>query len=628
MTKILTEDVVRDNARDKIGLFDTDSAKSGVGQITTFNQLGFDGVSDKPDGWYLPNNRQDVALVLEAKSSKYSISEQKYVDELQKNMNIVSKQYNKVVGVLYNGVNTRIFRGTEELKIRGRELIQNLDFYLSLYNNNDIDKEKIYTLTARINNSLHFDFGIKNLYHRMIFTACALVAKRFNALMVEGMDYSEFHNAILNSLNKEMRKAKNHNQKLGLLADVFTEIKMNINVDTDDVNEQERVTKLISQFIDWITQISDNINSDVWRGEDVMGIFFNEFNRYKTKSESGQVFTPEHITDFMYRIIDINKDDTVLDAACGSGGFLVKSMANMISEAGGIKTDKAKSIKSNQLYGIEFDREIYALACANMLIHKDGKTNLEQLDTRTEQAVKWMKSISFKTEVVEYNGKKLEVFTENLTSNPVTKVLMNPPFEQKYGCMTIVSNVLSSVPRNTLCAFILPDKKLEKTTKKLKQEIFQNNRLEKIIKLPEKLFSEGVVTSIFVFRSGIPQENREIFACYMEDDGLVNVKNKGRHDIYNKWNDIENYWIDVVRKQSGDKSCQWIKPGEHLSYQLPKKPFSISEADFVKTLMDFQMFEQEIDVKTFKQDILERVMYSSDVEEGQNKISINLNEDK
>ena len=33
-------------------------------------------------------------------------------------------------------------------------------------------------------------------------------------------------------------------------------------------------------------------------------------------------------------------------------GFLLKSMANMISEAGGMKTDKAKEIKSQQLFGI------------------------------------------------------------------------------------------------------------------------------------------------------------------------------------------------------------------------------------------------------------------------------------
>lgn len=55
--------------------------------------------------------------------------------------------------------------------------------------------------------------------------------------------------------------------------------------------------------------------------EDVMGIFFNEFNRYKKKSESGQVFTPDHITSFMYRLIEVNQNDKVLDAACGSGAF-------------------------------------------------------------------------------------------------------------------------------------------------------------------------------------------------------------------------------------------------------------------------------------------------------------------
>ena len=37
----------------------------GVGQLTTFNQLGFTGVADKPDGWYLPDNHADTAVVLE-----------------------------------------------------------------------------------------------------------------------------------------------------------------------------------------------------------------------------------------------------------------------------------------------------------------------------------------------------------------------------------------------------------------------------------------------------------------------------------------------------------------------------------------------------------------------------------
>ena len=164
--------------------------------------------------------------------------------------------------------------------------------------------------------------------------------------------------------------------KIDFLLEVYREIRMN-NPDNQDA---------INDFIGWVSQISDCVNSDFWNGEDVMGIFFNEFSRYKAKSESGQIFTPDHITSFMYRLIDVNKHDHILDATCGSGAFLVKAMCNMIKESGGVNSDLYKSITQNQLFGIEFDREIFALACANMLIHKDGKTNIEHMDSRTKDA--------------------------------------------------------------------------------------------------------------------------------------------------------------------------------------------------------------------------------------------------
>lgn len=286
-------------------------------------------------------------MVLETKASKISLGAPQ-VKELLKNIRIMNAKYEHVVGILYNGESTRVFKNGEEYKEKGSEKLHNIAYYTALFNVDHIDKQRIYELTARINNCLHFEFGIRNLYHRMIFTACALVAKRYDALMVSGMDYSEFHNAILNCLNKELLRDKHQNQKLSLLADVFSEIRMNLNVNSEDEKEQEHVKDLISNFIDWVTEISDCLNSDAWRGEDVMGIFFNEFNRYKKKSESGQVFTPEHITDFIYRILEVNQDDRVLDATCGSGGFLVKAMANMIDEAGGVNTEKpGKSNRTN-----------------------------------------------------------------------------------------------------------------------------------------------------------------------------------------------------------------------------------------------------------------------------------------
>ena len=396
-------------------------------------------------------------------------------------------------------------------------------------------------------------------------------------------------NSILSTLSKSLEESRKQNLKLDLLIEVYSEIKMNNTTNQD----------AIDNFIEWIAEISDCVNSDFWNGEDVMGIFFNEFNRYKKKSDSGQVFTPDHITSFMYRLIDVDKDDRVLDAACGSGAFLVKAMCNMVKEAGGVKTKKAATIKDVQLYGIEFDREIFALACANMLIHKDGKTNLEQLDSRTQEACDWIKSKN------------------------ITKVLMNPPFESKYGCLVIVDNVLRSVPKGTKCAFILPDKKLEKDRKGKK--LLEHSTLHKIIKLPEKVFSEGVTTSIFIFEAGVPQNKREIFACYIEDDGLETVKNQGRQDIKDRWQSIEDSWIEIIRKQSGNDTIQWLKPAEFLSYQVPKKEFEVSDEDFMKTIMNYIMFQSGVDAKELETVLVSKVMYSSKITKSEdNSVAIQI----
>lgn len=591
-----TEDQVRDGANILLGFNDKEkNVQQGTGQITTFNQLGFRGNSNKPDGWYLPNDKGMVAIVLETKSEKEDISKDKWVNELQKNINIVREKYSKVIGLLYNGVDIRVFKNDEEITGVASTL-QHKDYYKKLFLQQRIDKQRIYRLTKQINDTLHTEFGIKNLYHRMIFTACALVAKRYGALLNQGMDFPTLKQCILSSLTDNIKEDLKKNLKLEYLINVYKSIEMN----------NDRNQEAINNFISWISVISECVYSDYWNGEDVMGIFFNEFNRYKKKSESGQVFTPDHITSFMYRLIDVNKDDFVLDAACGSGAFLMKSMCNMIREVGGVSTIEACGIKENQLFGIEFDKEIFALACANMLIHKDGKTNLEQMDSRTEEASKWIKS------------------------KRITKVLMNPPFETKYGCLKIVKNVLDSVPQGTKCAFILPDKKLEKNLKDKKygNKLLKNNRLTTIVKFPENLFfGQGVTTSVFVFIAGVPQNGCDIVGYYIEEDGLETVKNQGRHDIKNLWKEKEDYWIRAI--QNGEDSRyntrQIIHPNEHLSYQIPEKPFEIFKEDFVRTMTDFELYKRKIDTKEFEEKLLRYVLYNSTIDSCNDNIIIQLN---
>ena len=590
-----TEDEVRDLAKIILGFNEIENnIQQGTGQITTFKELGFNCKlnNHKPDGWYLPNDKTKVAIVLETKSEKQDVSLQKWVDELFVNIDIVNSKYKEVVGILYNGKEQRVFLNKDELIKIPKEL-QNKIYYLDLFSNKPIDTKQIYLTTMKINNLLHFKFGVNDYYDRMIFTACALVAKRYGAWLDKGRDYTTLHNSILNTLSKSLDSAIKQNEKLKILLEMYSKIQMNITTNQTAIDD----------FIDCVETISDLINSKHWNGEDVMGIFFNEFNRYKGKSENGQVFTPGHVTSLMYRIAGVNMDDRVLDAACGSGAFLTKSMSNMINESGGAGTLKAKKIMSEQLYGIEIDKRVYSLACANMLIHKDGKTNLEQLDSTSKEAGEWIKSKN------------------------ITKVLMNPPYERKYHPEIIVKNVLDNCTKGTIAAFLLPDKKLEKFSKKWVKNVLEEHRLLKVIKLPEKTFDEGVNVSIFVFECHRPQNNEEIFTCYIKDDGLERVKNQGRQDLNNKWQAIEDKWVDIIKKQAGDSSIKWIKPSECLSYQKDVVPFKVAEEDFVKAMMKYLMYKEDINEKDLSEKLVDDILFSSKIslDNNTNTITITMN---
>lgn len=143
-----TEDEVRDSAKIQLGFDKTEAnVKQGTGQITTFNQLGFKGVMDKPDGWYLPDDCTLPAIILETKSEVEDISLQKWADELIKNCDIVSKKYKNTCGILYNGIDIRVFKnGTEVCNAEISNVLQNKSYYLSLFTQDNIDIGELFDI--------------------------------------------------------------------------------------------------------------------------------------------------------------------------------------------------------------------------------------------------------------------------------------------------------------------------------------------------------------------------------------------------------------------------------------------------------------------------------------------------
>lgn len=73
-------------------------------------------------------------------------------------------------------------------------------------------------------------------------------------------------------------------------------------------------------------------------------------------------------------MLDLKPDDIVFDPCCGTAGFLIAAMHNMLKKAD--NDVQKKSIRQNQLHGIELRPNMFTIATTNMILRGDGKSNL------------------------------------------------------------------------------------------------------------------------------------------------------------------------------------------------------------------------------------------------------------
>lgn len=339
--------------------------------------------------------------------------------------------------------------------------------------------EQIYYVVNKASDILNHAFGIKSIHQRMVYMASVLAAKRNGLLVLENKEIRSMEQCVLNTISSLPEDSLGNSGNICQLMEVYEGISVNPNISVDDID----------LFCNLIDAISDYIDSDKYRGEDIIGMVFNSAVRYGNNPGKGELYTPGHIVSLLCNLLNVAPNDRVLDAACGSNAFIIHSLYGMRN----IVNTVSQGTKKGGLFAIEYDRYTFALACANMLIYGQNYDGIDLacLDSRTSDACDWIRA------------------------KRINKVLMNPPYETKYGSLEIVENVLRNVSLGATCAFILPDKKLEKD--KRGKRILNHSTLEAIIKLPENLFYHDIKTSIFLFSAGVSHgEGKKIFTCYLK----------------------------------------------------------------------------------------------------------------
>ena len=116
---------------------------------------------------------------------------------------------------------------------------------------------------------------------------------------------------------------------------------------------------------------------------DTKGVAFEEFMGSFFKGDFGQYFTPRELIAFAVEVLDPQRNELILDPACGSGGFLlyaldhVRREASQYHEPGTIEHFQFwHDFAQNNLFGIEVNDELARVAKMNMIIHDDGHTNI------------------------------------------------------------------------------------------------------------------------------------------------------------------------------------------------------------------------------------------------------------
>ena len=370
-------------------------------------------------------------------------------------------------------------------------------------------------------------------------------------------------------------------------------------------------------FCTILTDIYKYIDTESDEGQDILNLFFIAFNKYTGKADKNQAFTPDHITDFMCKLTDVDCHKKVLDPTCGSGSFLVQAMVKELADVRRGKTEKAAKeamckVKEENIYGIEVEEKAYGLSTTNMLIHSDGNSNIihascfdsaDFIKKANPDIILMNPPYNAKPKTIPNAYKKNWGKAKDGKEDP-TKGLV---FIHFLSDVIKQMNEENKTHKTVKLAVLLPLQCAIGTSSIISEEkaaMLKDNTLEAVFSLPGEMFYPGssVNACCMLFTLGQPHikpdgTSRSTFFGYCKDDGFVKKKNLGRVEQFDskgnsKWQAIEKEWLSLFEQKKavdGKSAVQVVSAAdEWLCEAYMKTDYTkLTEADFQQTLNNY-----------------------------------------
>ena len=265
-------------------------------------------------------------------------------------------------------------------------------------------------------------------------------------------------------------------------------------------------------------KIVDGIDKLELGDEDSKGDLYEYLlSKVATAGTNGQFRTPRHIIKMMVELVKPAPDDTIIDPAMGSAGFLIEAQSYLRENHPELflHQESLQHFNNTMFYGNDMDRTMLRIGAMNMLLHGVENPNISYRDSLSEQ----------NTDVEKYS-----------------LVLANPPFKGSLDYEAVSADLLKVtktkktellflalflriLKKGGRAAVIVPDGVLfgsSKAHKQIRKEIIENNKLDAVISMPSGVFKPyaGVSTAILIFTKTGSSDTDKVWFYDMKADGL------------------------------------------------------------------------------------------------------------
>ncbi|MFZ5482990.1 MAG: N-6 DNA methylase [Pseudomonadota bacterium] len=236
-----------------------------------------------------------------------------------------------------------------------------------------------------------------------------------------------------------------------------------------------------------------------------------------SQGDAGQFRTPRHIIDFMVEIIDPKKNETLLDPACGTAGFLISAWKHILKantkerQGDQLTPDERKQLAAN-IHGYDISPDMVRLSLVNMYLHGFTDPHIDEYDTLTSEE-RW--------------------------NHYSDIILANPPFmspkggikpHKRFSVQATRSEVLfvdyiaEHLTPTGRAAVIVPEGIIfqSQTAYKALRKLLVENHLVAVISLPAGVFQpySGVKTSVLILDKALAKKAESIGFFKVENDGF------------------------------------------------------------------------------------------------------------